>query len=46
VIAANFSGEAVTMPESPGEIVLATGPVSSGADVTLGPWEGLVARVP
>jgi len=46
VVAANFSGEAVTIPEPPGEVVLATGPVSSGAAVTLGPWQGLIARVP
>jgi alpha-glucosidase len=46
VVAANFSEEAVTMPEPPGEVLIATGPVTSGAAVTLGPWQGLVARVP
>ena len=42
-IAANFSGEAVTLPEPPGQALLATSPVPAGA-VTLGPWQGLVSR--
>jgi hypothetical protein len=43
-IAANFSGETVTFPEPPGQVLLATSPVPAGAAMTLGPWQGLVSR--
>ena len=44
LVAANFTGQAVTLPDPAGEVVLATGPGATGAP--LGPWQGLVTRVP
>ena len=45
-VAANFSGQPVTLPGWPGEVLLATGPLPGSADagLALGPWQGLVAR--
>jgi alpha-glucosidase len=47
VVAANFSEEAVTMPEPPGEVLLTTGPAvhEQGTGTQLQPWQGLVSRV-
>jgi alpha-glucosidase len=46
VVAANFSGEQVPLPESLGEVLLATGRVPEPAEASpvLGPWEGAVSR--
>ena len=47
VVAANFSGQEVTLPGPRGEVLLATVPVPpSDAGLTLGPWQGLVTRGP
>jgi len=47
VVAANFSGQEVTLPGPRGEVLLATVPVPpSDAGLTLGPWQGLVTRAP
>ena len=41
LVTANFTGQPVPLPDPPGEVLLRTGP---GAP--LGPWQGLVTRVP
>jgi alpha-glucosidase len=46
LVAANLSGQAVTLPGPVGEVVLATGELgpAGGTGVHLGPWQGLIAR--
>jgi alpha-glucosidase len=41
LVTANFTDQPVPLPDPPGEVLLSTGP---GAP--LGPWQGLVTRVP
>jgi alpha-glucosidase len=44
LVAANFTGQAVTLPGL-GDVLLATGTAAqSAASTTLGPWQGLVTR--
>ena len=45
LVTANFTGHPVPLPDPPGEVLLSTGPrTEPGAPI--GPWQGLVARVP
>jgi alpha-glucosidase len=44
-VTANFTGKQVSLSESPGEVLLATGP-QAGPGPALGPWQGLVTRSP
>ena len=46
LVAANLSGQAVTLPGPLGEVLLATGPLSPSAatSVALGPWQGAITH--
>jgi alpha-glucosidase len=50
IVAANFSGQAVAIPRTAGEVLLVTygagpDPARATAGAVLGPWQGLVARL-
>jgi Domain of unknown function (DUF3459) len=45
MVTANFTGQPVPRPDPAGEVLLSTGP-GAEPSAPLGPWQGLVTRVP
>jgi glycosidase len=45
LVTANFTGHPVPLPDPPGEVLLSTG-ARTEPGAPLGPWQGLVTRVP
>ena len=45
LVTANFTGQPVSLPDSSGEVLLATDPEAQPA-APLGPWQGLITRMP